>query len=140
VANAPYTNWRNIAVGGGTLGPITIASDTIVVYLVDVADYTFSAAHTNLSQLTAGGRVANATLGTKTVGTLAPGVFDSADPTFTSVSGDQSEAMVLLKSTGVESTSPLMVYYDTFSSGMPVTPNGGNIAVTVSGTVGWVQV
>lgn len=140
MANTMYTNARNFSAGGGTLGPITVASDTIKVFLVDSADYTFSAAHTNMSQLTVAGRVANATLGTKTVGTLAAGVFDSADPTFTAVTGDQSEALVLLKDTGTESTSPLMAFYDTFSSGMPVTPNGGNVSIQVSASVGWYQI
>jgi hypothetical protein len=119
---------------------VVIASNTIKVFLVDNADYTFSVSHTNMSQLTAGGRVSNATLGTKTVGTLAAGVFDSADPTFTSVSGDQSESLVLLADTGTEATSTLMVYYDTFTSGMPVTPNGGNIALTVDNTNGWYKI
>ena len=30
---------------------------------------------------------------------------------------------------GAASTDPLLLYFDTFSSGMPVTPNGGNIVV-----------
>lgn len=135
-----YTEYRNQCAGGGTLGPVVISSNTIKVFLMDNADYTFSAAHTNMSQLTSGGRVANATLGTKTVGTLSAGVFDSADPSFTSVTGDQSESLVILADTGTESTSTLMVYYDTFTSGMPVTPNGGNIAVTVDGTNGWYKI
>jgi hypothetical protein len=29
----------------------------------------------------------------------------------------------------VESTSPLALLFDTFGSGMPVTPNGGDIVV-----------
>lgn len=136
MANTLYTNFRNQAVGGGSLGPIDMDADTIKVFLVDNADYTFSAAHTNMSQLTSAGRVANATLASKTAGTVGTGVFDSADPTFSAVTGDQSESLVLLKDTGTESTSPLIAYYDTFGSGMPVTPNGGNIVVTVDSN-GW---
>lgn len=136
MSNALYTNFRNQALGAGSLGPIDMDGDTIKAILGDSADYTFSAAHTNLSQLASGGRVATATLASKTVGTVGTGVFDSDDPTFTSVTGDQSEFIVLYKDSGVESTSPLIAYYDTFTSGMPVTPNGGNVVLTVS-SGGW---
>lgn len=136
MSNVIYTNFRNAALGGGSLGPIDMDSDTIKVILGDSADYTFSAAHTNLSQLASAARVSTATLSGKTVGTVGTGVFDSDDPTFTSVTGDQSEFIVLYKDTGTEATSPLIAYYDTFTSGMPITPNGGNCVLTVS-SAGW---
>jgi hypothetical protein len=62
---------------------------------------------------------------------LAAGAFDSDNATFTAVTGDQSEEIVGYKHTGVEGTSPLIFRFDVFSSGMPVTPNGGDITVTV---------
>ena len=57
-------------------------------------------------------------------------MFDAADFTFTAVTGDESEALIVRVDTGVDSTSRLIAFIDTFSSGMPVTPNGGNIDVT----------
>jgi hypothetical protein len=56
-------------------------------------------------------------------------VADAADITFTTVTGDQSEALVIYKDTGVEATSQLIAYIDT-ATGLPVTPGGGNITVT----------
>lgn len=57
-------------------------------------------------------------------------MFDAADVTFSAVSGNSVEALVIYKDTGTPSTSPLIAYIDTVSSGLPVTPNGGSISVT----------
>jgi hypothetical protein len=61
--------------------------------------------------------------------TTTDGVADAADITFTSVSGDEAEELVIYKHSGVESTSWLIVNIDT-AGGLPITPNGGNIDVT----------
>lgn len=69
-----------------------------------------------------------ATLGTKTV-TL--GVFDSADPTLTTVTaGNACEQIVLYKSITDGPSSPLIAWMDTATAGLPVTPNGGDILIT----------
>lgn len=57
------------------------------------------------------------------------GIADSADVTFTNVTGTVVGSVVLYKDTGAASTSPLIAYYDT-GTGLPVTPNGGNITVS----------
>jgi len=49
--------------------------------------------------------------------------------TFTSVTGASIEAIVLYKDTGTDSTSPLIAFIDT-ATGLPITPNGGDIIVT----------
>lgn len=67
-------------------------------------------------------------LGTKTVGTVAAGVFDAADTTFTALTGDQVESLILFKDTGTESTSKLVAFWDT-ATGLPLTPNGGDVTV-----------
>lgn len=109
-------------------GDIDLTADTIKAQLVDAADYTVNAAtDTALDDIAAGARVATAiTLGTKSV---TGGVFDAADGTFTTATGDEAEALVIYKDTGVESTSTLIAYIDS-ATGLPVTPNGGNITVT----------
>jgi hypothetical protein len=56
-------------------------------------------------------------------------VFDADPVTFSSVTGNTVEALVIYKDTGNAATSPLLAYIDTVSSGLPVTPNGGNIVV-----------
>ena len=66
------------------------------------------------------------TLGSKT---YTNGTFDAADSTFSAVSGASVEALVIYIDTGSAATSPLVAYIDTGVTGLPVTPNGGDIAV-----------
>lgn len=106
---------------------IDLIDDTIKVVLVDAADYTVNlSTHDFLDDVPAGARVATATLGTKSV---TGGAFDAADVTFSAVTGDPSEALIIYKDTGSEGTSPLIMYIDT-ATGLGVTPNGGDITVT----------
>jgi len=123
MANVLYDPGRDAFLNGD----IDYTNDTIVVYLIDLADYTFSAAHQYLSSVGASSRVANATLAGKST---SGGVADANDTVLSSVSGDVSEALILVKSTGVEGTSPLIGYIDTAAAGLPVTPNGGDITIT----------
>lgn len=124
MANALYDAGRQ----GFLDGSIDWDTDDIRVILVDTADYTVNlATHDNLDDVVAAARVAvSASLSSKTV---TAGVADAADVTFSSVTGDPSEALVIYKHTGTESTSRLIAYIDT-ATGLPVTPNGGNITVT----------
>ena len=55
-------------------------------------------------------------------------MFDAADVTFPEVSGNSVEAIVLFKDTGDPATSPLIAFIDS-GTGIPVSPNGGDIAV-----------
>jgi len=57
-------------------------------------------------------------------------LFDAADISYPAVTGDPAEALILYIDTGVEATSPLVMYMDTGVTGLPVTPNGGDINVT----------
>lgn len=108
-------------------GSIDWDTNTIKCCLVDTADYTVNlATHDNLDDVPSGARVGTPqTLGTKTV---TDGVADAADVTFTAVTGDPSEAIVIWKDTGTESSSRLIAYIDT-GTGLPVTPNGGDITI-----------
>lgn len=123
MANVLYAKGRE----GFLDGNIDWDTHTIKALLVD-ADYVFSAAHDNLDDIPVAGRVGTAqTLASKTV---TDGVADAGDVVFTSVSNATPVvAVVLYKDTGVESTSRLIAYIDT-ATGLPVTPNGGNITVS----------
>lgn len=125
MANALYTKGKEALLDGS----INLETDTIKCVLVDTADYTVNlSTHDNLDDVPSVARVGTPqTLGSKT---FTNGTFDAADVTFPSVTGDQSEAIVIYKDTGVESTSRLLAYVDTAASGLPVTPNGGNIVIT----------
>ena len=123
MANALYDKGRE----GFLDGSIDWDTNTIKVVLVDAADYTVNlATDDNLDDIPAGARVS--TSPALTGKTVTAGVADADDVTFSSVSGDPSEALVIYKDTGVESTSRLIAYIDT-ATGLPVTPNGGNITV-----------
>lgn len=60
---------------------------------------------------------------------VADGVFDADDITFTAVpAGETSEGVVIYKDTGVAGTSPLLMYIDTIT-GFPLATNGGNVVI-----------
>lgn len=105
-------------------------ADTIKCVMVDTALYTVDLQnHDFLDDIPAGARVATATLAGKT-SAQAGGFWalDASDTTFTAVSGASVEALVLYKDSGLEGTSPLLLYIDT-GTGLPVTPNGADIIV-----------
>lgn len=107
-------------------GSIDMDTHDIRAIVVDTADYTFSALHDNLDDVAAGSRVAVS--GALTTKTCTNGTFDADDVVLSSVTGDPSEAVILYKHTGTESTSRLICYIDS-GSGLPVTPNGGNVTL-----------
>jgi hypothetical protein len=124
MANALYDLGRQAFLNGG----INWTSDNIKVVLVDSAAYTVNlATHQYLSDIAAGARIATtANLAGKT---STAGVADANDITFTAVTGAQSEYLVVYKDTGTATTSPLIAFIDT-ATGLPVTPNGGDISIT----------
>ena len=126
MANALFSNFKQ-QLG---LGGFNLLTDTIKVVLIDTGAYTFSAAHTALSDIPSGARIATGTLANKA---WSGAVFDADDLTFTAVpvgsgSASAAEALAIYKDTGTASTSLLIAYFDTVT-GLPVTPNGGDISV-----------
>lgn len=108
-------------------GDIDWENDTIDVELIDTNDYTVNIdVDEFISDVAGAARVANTTISGRST-TL--GTVDGNDATFTSVTGDECEALLIFKDTGVAGTSPLLAYFDT-GTGLPVTPNGGDITVT----------
>jgi hypothetical protein len=107
-------------------GDIDLATDTIKAALIDTGTYTVDLANHDFYDDLSGVVGTDATLGTKT--TAAGGVFDAADTTFSSVSGNTVEAIVIYKDTGVAGTSALICYIDT-GTGFPFTPNGSDVIV-----------
>lgn len=106
-------------------GDIDLENDTLKAVLIDTADYTFDQAHDFLNDAAAGMVGTPVTLSGKT---FTDGVFNADDATLATVSGDPCEAAIIFKDTGNPATSPLLFYIDT-ATGLPVTPNGGNITL-----------
>lgn len=124
MANALYSKGREAFLSGA----INWASDTIKLVLVDTADYTVNiSTHDNLDDIPSGARVA--TSGAFAGKSVTDGIADADDVVLSSVTGDVSEALVIFKDTGTESTSKLIAYIDT-ATGLPVTPGGGNITIS----------
>ena len=109
-------------------GDLDLLVDDLRVFLVDAADYTFANTHDFLDDVPSGARVGTPTALASKTSAYSSNVwtFDAADTTLTSVTGDQSEAVIIYKHTGTDSTSPLVLYLELSSA---VTPNGGNITL-----------
>lgn len=122
MANNVYPKFKEALLQASANSALT---GVVKAALVDTAVYTYSAAHEFQTSLT--GVVGTAqTLASKT---YVNGVFDAADVVFTAVTGATVEALVLYIDTGTPATSRLVLYVDT-ASGLPATPNGGDITVT----------
>jgi hypothetical protein len=128
VANLLYNKGKEKILSGN----INLSSDTIKAVFVDSADYTPNlSTHDFLDDVPGGAIVGTAqTIGSKT---FTDGTFDGADLTFTAVTGDQVEYILIYKDTGSAATSPLIALYDT-GGNLPATPNGGDLSVAWSGS------
>ena len=110
--------------------------DTAVIKVALLRGYTWSAAHKFVSDVTtAGGTLVatSAALGTKTI---TGGVADAADVTFTAVAtGAACEAVMVFQSSAVgggadvAATAQRVIAFIDTATGLPVTPNGGDISV-----------
>jgi hypothetical protein len=125
MANAIYPKYKEVILGAAT--NTNLLTGTVKVALVDTGTYTYSSAHQFLTSLTGVVGTAQTIGATKSV---TNGVFDGGDVTFTAVTGNSAEALVIYVDTGTGGTSPLVAYIDTSVTGLPVTPNGGDITIT----------
>jgi phage tail sheath gpL-like len=106
-------------------GDIDWTANNIKVVLVDTT-YVFSTAHDFLADVAADVVATSANLTGKTA---TNGTADADDVLFTAVSGAQVGFLVIYQDTGNAATSRLIAYIDT-ATGLPVTPNGGDITIT----------
>jgi len=103
------------------------ADDTVKVVLL-TEDYTYDAAHQFLSDIPASSRVSISTGLLNKTDLL--GVADADDIDLLAVTGPNDILyIVVYKDTGVEATSPLIVYVDTAPE-LPRTPDGSDITIT----------
>ena len=127
MANALYPKWKE------QLLQFTANNDieagTVKVALIDTGTYTYNSADQFWSSASSASVGTPQTIGSKT---YTNGVFDGADVTFTAVTGNSVEALIIYIDTGSAATSPLVAYIDTSVTGLPVTPNGGDISITWS--------
>lgn len=124
MANSLYPKWKEALLQSSANSALT---GTVKAALVDTGTYTYNSAHEFLTSLTGVVGTAQTIGATKS---YTNGVFDGGDVTYTAVTGNTVEALVLYIDTGTAGTSRLVAYIDTGVTGLPVTPNGGDISVT----------
>lgn len=123
MANAIYPKYKEALLDGAS--NIDLNDGTVKVALVDTGTYTYNAAHDFFDDL-------SGVVGTpQTIAntTVTNGLFDGDNCVFSAVTGNSVEALVIFIDTGVAGTSRLVAYLDTGHTGLPVTPNGGDINV-----------
>jgi hypothetical protein len=129
MANAVYPLYKQSILAADTNVSLNVNTTTDGAYcaLVDTGTYTYSASHQFYSSL-------SGVVGTDqriSTPTVTNGTFDGDDLTYTAVTGASIEALVLYRhNSGANTTWRLFLYEDTGVTGLPVTPNGGNIVVT----------
>lgn len=127
MADAFYNVFRNAILGQIVHSLPDLNTDDVRIVLYDEGTDALNLADEDLADITAGARIAvSATVGSPTVGTVAVGTFDHANVTFVAVTGASVESMSYYKHTGTDSTSPMICNIDS-ATGLPVTPNGGDI-------------
>lgn len=129
MANGLFAAYRTLVLSA----PPNLSSATVKAMFVDHADDTPVVATDNaIDDILSAARVpaiaSCPALASKTLGTVAAGVFDAADTVFTTLTGDASESLILFEDSGTESTSDLIAYWDT-ATGLPLTPNGADVTV-----------
>jgi hypothetical protein len=129
MANAIYPLYKGSLLNADTNVSLSVNTTTDGPYcsLVDTGTYTYSATHQFFSSLSGiqgtDQRIASPT--------ITSGTFDGNDLTYTAVTGVSIEALVIYRhNSGANTTWRLVLYLDTSVTGLPVTPNGGDITVT----------
>lgn len=129
MANAIYPLYKAALLAASASVSLNVndATDGPFVSLVDLGTYTYSAGHDFFNDL-------SGIVGTDqriTTPTVTTGTFDGDNVTFTAVSGATVEALVIYRhNSGANTTWRLAAYLDTSITGLPVTPNGGDITIT----------
>jgi hypothetical protein len=122
MANALYDKGREGFLGGD----IDWDANNIKLVLTDHgADTPNVSTDDFLDDISAGTIATSGNFASKT---KTNGVADADDITLTAVSGASCESINIYKDTGSAATSNLIAYIDT-ATGLPVTPNGGDIII-----------
>lgn len=134
MANAVYPIYKTAILSASANVSLTVDDSTNGPFcaLVDTGTYTYSAAHDFYNDLS-GIVGTDQRISTPTVGTVSEGTFDGDNLTYTAVSGASVEALIIYRhNAGANTTWRLVLYEDTGVTGLPVSPNGGNITVSWS--------
>ena len=124
MANAIYPLYKQALLDASA--NVDINDGTVKVALIDTGTYTYNSTHEFYSSV-------SGVVGTpQTIAntTVTNGLFDGDNVTYTAVTGNSVEALLIYIDTGSAATSRLVAWIDTSVTGLPVTPNGGDITIT----------
>lgn len=127
MANAVYPKWKEAIEQASANSALNGSGVTGVYAALVTSAYTYSSSDQYYSSL-------SGVVGTDqeiTNKTFTNGLFDGDDVTYTSVAGGSTVTAIVLyvKNAGANTTWRLFAYIDTGVTGLPVTTNGGNIAI-----------
>ena len=128
MATIVHTDWLNGMLGTPTHSVIDFDTDNIDASLLDQTDAgTITAATVDYDEVDTATVVAT---GDVTVTGIAAGVVSASAITFSAVTGDAADYLTVWKNSGTPATSPIAITWDSATTGLPVTPNGGDITAT----------
>ncbi len=130
MANAVYPLYKGFLLTAAANVSLSVddSTDGPFCQLTDTGTYTYSAAHDFYDDAVGGIVGTSQRISTPTT---ASGLFDGDNLTYTAVTGASVEALIIYRhNSGANTTWKLVAYIDTSVTGLPVTPNGGNITVT----------
>ncbi len=127
MADAYYNDTPNAFLGNPVHNTVDLDTDDVRCWLYDETADARNLADEDIANIIAGARIAESTnLASKTVGVVGDGIFDHANFVFTSVSGASVESIGYWGFNATETIAPLLWVLDS-ATGLPVTPNGGDI-------------
>ncbi len=125
--DAYYNDFGNNLLGLGVHGNTDLDTDDIRVFLYDEGADPLNLADQDMADIIAGARIAvSPNLTTKEIGVVADGIFNHADEVFVSVTGSEVDSLSYWEFDASEAIAPLLFNIDS-ATGLPVTPNGGDI-------------
>ncbi len=127
MADQYYNDTPNSFLGNPVHNRADLDTDDIRCWLYDETADARNLADEDFFDIAAAARIAESTnLASKTVGTVGDGIFDHADFVFVSVTGASVESIGYWGFNATETIAPLLWVLDS-ATGLPVTPNGGDI-------------
>jgi hypothetical protein len=129
VTNAAYPN----GIDGALTGAIDL--DTGVIKAALVRGYTYSTAHTFMSDVTTAGGTVNASSAALSSVTVSGGVLNAANTTITTTASAVNHALIIYQSSAptggadVAASSQRLLYYLDTGTGLPIQPGTGTVNV-----------
>ena len=124
MANAIYPLYKQALLDASA--NVDLNDGTVKVALIDSATYPYTSTdefYSSVSGVVGTPQTINNT-------TVTNGLFDGDNVTFTAGTGNSVEGLLIYIDTGSAATSRLVAWIDTGVTGLPVTPNGGDITIS----------